>query len=424
LSSEDPTVKSVFWAQLQDTIGRAFIKTGISAENFPYANYLSGSDSAGLYRLKFASTGRVNLWTLARKAAARLGVQIDVSSDKSLTIIADDVSVLPSKAVRGLRSVVRARWTEKFLAAKHQGQVASGLALDKTSKDTAKQISSRTDLSPNDWTLLHRARLDLLPLIGYQWGGTAVKKCRCCRSDVENVRHLTSNCRIWMSERRARHDEVLKDLKKILEARGFQVRMNQRWPGSELRPDLEVEAAGTKTIIDVTVAFDEPGNLQRAYDRKIEKYQHLSQTFPLVLGALGSWKTENEAIRTFFGIPARQWAAFRRRSRTSVIRGSLDIIRRFLVIVAPDRSTPSQHFPTGSLADENVTEPKQPELCLYSGSAEGPRPAASDWIAVSTSNDQSPSPSGSSQTPVYFPSAPILKAIADGGEGFFQNDSI
>ena len=92
---------------------------------------------------------------------------------------------------------------------------------------------------------------------------------------------------------------------------------------------LEVEAAGTKTIIDVTVAFDEPGNMQRAFDRKVEKYQHLSQTFPLVLGALGSWKPENEAIRSFFGIPARQWAAFRRRSRTSVIRGSLDIIHHF-----------------------------------------------------------------------------------------------
>ena len=424
LSSEDPTVKSIFWAQLQDTIGRAFIKTGISEPNFPYANYLSGSDSAGLYRLKFASTGRANLWTLARKAAARLGVQIDVSSDKSLTIIADDVSVLPSKAVRGLRSVVRARWTGKFLAAKHQGQVASGLVLDKMSKDTAKQISIHTDLNSNDWTLLHRARLDLLPLIGYQWGGTAVKKCRCCRSDVENVRHLTSNCRIWMRERRARHDEVLEDLKKILEARGFQVRSNKCWPGSELRPDLEVEAAGTKTIIDVTVAFDEPGNMQRAFDRKVEKYQHLSQTFPLVLGALGSWKPENEAIRSFFGIPARQWAAFRRRSRTSVIRGSLDIIRRFLVVVEPVGSSPSQHFPPDTWADENVTEPKQQEGCLYSGSAQGPRPSASDWTSAATSNDQSLSTSGSSQTLVFFPSTPTPKAIAGGEGGFFQNDSI
>jgi hypothetical protein len=47
--------------------------------------------------------GRVNLWTLARQAAQRLGVRIDVSGEKNLTIVADDVYVSPVKAVREFR---------------------------------------------------------------------------------------------------------------------------------------------------------------------------------------------------------------------------------------------------------------------------------------------------------------------------------
>ena len=133
-----------------------------------------------MYRLRFASSTS-NLWSLARGASRRLGAWIDVSGDTITSIVADDVSVLPLKAVRGLRSVVRQRHTRIFLEAPHQGKVATGLDFDKSSsKDTVRKLSCRTELGHADWKLLHRARLDILPLRGYSWYGDGDKSCRRC----------------------------------------------------------------------------------------------------------------------------------------------------------------------------------------------------------------------------------------------------
>ena len=109
------------------------------------------------------------MWTLARAAAKRLRARIDVSGDQTFQIIADDVSSVPAKVVRGLRTVARKRHTDKFMYAAHQGKVAKSLALDAATKDITRQVSTRTELGFDDWRYLYRARLDLLPLRGYVW---------------------------------------------------------------------------------------------------------------------------------------------------------------------------------------------------------------------------------------------------------------
>ncbi|KKZ05272.1 hypothetical protein YC68_24090, partial [Vibrio parahaemolyticus] len=137
LTCRDPTVRNICREQLHDTIRRGFRNEHPGV--LPVGEYLSGSVDGGLYRLRYAEAGS-NLWTLARQAAKRLGVRIDVSGDENLRIVADDVSVSPVKAVRGLRKVARQRYTRDLISDKsHQGVVANGLSLEDKSKDMARR---------------------------------------------------------------------------------------------------------------------------------------------------------------------------------------------------------------------------------------------------------------------------------------------
>ncbi|MFO0089746.1 MAG: RNA-directed DNA polymerase, partial [bacterium] len=190
LSIKDDVVRGISWCQLRDTIRRGFRDN----ENpLPIGGYLSGSNEEGLYRMRYG-TGGSNLWSLARAAARRQDVRIDVSGDESILVIADDVSVRPVKAVRGLRKAIRQRHTRDFLAAPHQGKVAEALDLDTYSKDMSNLISCHTQLSHSDWKYLHRSRLDLLPLVGYPWSGLGDKSCRHCHRENENGFHVLNHC--------------------------------------------------------------------------------------------------------------------------------------------------------------------------------------------------------------------------------------
>ncbi|KAI9556009.1 hypothetical protein GHT06_018569 [Daphnia sinensis] len=295
----------------------------------PIGEYLSGSTEAGLYRLRYAPAG-TNLWTLARGAAKRLRVRIDVSGEGNIRIIADDVSVLPGKAVRGLRQVVRQRHTLKFISAPHQGRVASALATDRSTKDIARLTSRKTDLQHDDWRYLHRARLDLLPLRGYSWSSSDNKTCRHCGESSENGFHVLNNCRVNLTLATQRHDAVLELLYQLLSRKGYTAIINRELPESRLKPDVELEVSGTRLMIDVAVSYDISDNLQAAYNRKVTKYQHLGQVLPLVLGSLGSWYPMNEDIRSLLGIDHRSWCTFRRRSRLAAIKGSMEMIREHL----------------------------------------------------------------------------------------------
>jgi hypothetical protein len=106
----------------------------------------------GLHDTRFYKAGS-NTWSRTRKAARRLEASIDVSSDESQSkVTADDISCVSAKAVRGLRTVIRNRWTVFLTNAQHQGRVARGLILD-NSDDIARLTSCHTSLSFDEWSL-------------------------------------------------------------------------------------------------------------------------------------------------------------------------------------------------------------------------------------------------------------------------------
>jgi len=331
LSSNDPLVRGIFKEQLCECVRRGF-REG-APDRLPISEFLSGSNESGLYRLRYAGSTKETLWSLARHAAKRLGVRIDISGDETILLIADDVSVRPMKAVRGLRQVVRKRNTERFTDVErhpHQGRVASALALGPLSKDMSRLISCRTELRFEDWKYLHQARLDILPLRGYSWSNCQDKLCRCCGQAAENGFHVINNCQGHLKRYTERHDSILELLHKLLLKEGHAVTINRAIPGQRLRPDVEMSLNGSRLMADVVVAYDNPVNLDTAYNRKEEKYRELGRILPLVVGSLGSWLPSNDNIRSLLGISGRSWSVFRRKARLMAIKGSMLVIRSHL----------------------------------------------------------------------------------------------
>ena len=303
----------------------------LAPATLPVGPYLSGSVEDGLYRLRLVRGGK-NLWTLARAAAKRLRARIDVSGDRAIFVIADDISSVPAKAVRALRTVVRKRHTDKFTDAPHQGKVAKALALDVTTKDIARQASTRTELGFEDWRYLYRARLDLLPLRGYVWSSPPNQPCRRCgdRRDKENAFHLLNHCKMNLALYTKRHNAVLDILANLLIKAGFNPAVNLQSEGSDLRPDIELEISGSRVLMDVRISYDEVSNLEQARNEKVAKYRDLGTTLPLIVGSLGSWPPFNDDIRAFLDISGRRWATFRRKARVAAIKGSMEIIHESL----------------------------------------------------------------------------------------------
>lgn len=80
-------------------------------------------------------------------------------------------------------------------------------------------------------------------------------------------------------------------------------------------------------IVDVTVLFDEPANLQLAHDGKVRKYAHLGRTLPFVVSSLGAWLPSNDLIASALGVGASVWNRVHRGTRLLAICGSLGIAR-------------------------------------------------------------------------------------------------
>jgi hypothetical protein len=327
LDSNDPTVRTISRTQLAQNITRGF--GGSPPVPLPLNDYISGSTRGGLHDTRFYKCGP-NTWTRTRKAARRLGVRIDVSSDETQSkVVADDVSCLSVKAVRGLRSVIRNRWTTILADAPNQGRVAKGLLLDKTN-DIARLTSSRTSLSFNEWKLIHQSRLSILPLFGTPGLSAPDKRCRRCREEAETTSHVTSHCRCNLPLIGRRHDSVLAELAKAIRKAGHNIEVNRVFPGTNLRPDIVVTSTTPCIIIDLTITFDAPESLHAGHERKVEKYGSLGPTLPVVIGALGSWLPSNNAVAATLGIRPKAWRILRRKCRLLSIQGSVQIISRHL----------------------------------------------------------------------------------------------
>lgn len=355
LSSRDPATRELSFAQLRKTIIRG-MRLVNDEENLPVSEYLSGSTDGGLYRLRYGPRSISNLWTITRHATRRLGVSVDVSNANDIKLSVDDVAVRPIKAVRGLRLAIRRRFTTELAAAPHQGQVAAGLILDDGTKDIARLTSVNTELSIKDWRLLHKTRLDLLPLRGYTWCSATNKTCRRCGEGVENASHITNNCKLGLALSTKRHNAILYSLADVIKKNRMEVTLDKNFQDSTLRPDLVTKARGTTYIIDVVVAYDSPSHLEEAYKRKRDKYDSLGITLPLVIGSTGAWIESNDDIKALLGIHTNTWARFRRSARKMAIEGSMEMIRTHLHTRQNNDSTGTPEIQPGTEEEEDNLE--------------------------------------------------------------------
>ncbi|KZS10066.1 Uncharacterized protein APZ42_025554 [Daphnia magna] len=219
-----------------------------------------------------------------------MGVRIDVSGEKNLRIVTDDVSVSPVKAVRGLRKVTRQRYTRDLISDKsHQGVVATGISLKDKSKDMTRLVSCHTPLSFRHWRYLHRARLNILPLRSHSWFCSQGQDTSCRRCGKENKTKF----------------HVLKHYEEVKQ--GQNLTINNAIPGQSLRPDVEFQLSGSRVIVDVVVCYDQPGRMDNAYQRKYDKYSSHGRILPLLVGSLGSWYPRNDEIHSILGINGRSW---------------------------------------------------------------------------------------------------------------------
>ena len=179
--------------------------------------------------------------------------------------------------------------------------MARGLLLDKSS-DIAKLTSCRTSLSFEEWGLIHKSRLCILPLLGTAGLSAPDSKCRRCKEGAETTSHVVSHCRTNLPAIGRRHDVILEQLVKVIRKAGHSATVNKVFPGTILKPDIVITTTTPHIIIDLTVTFDPPESLLAGYERKIAKYGHLGTTLPVVIGALGSWLPSNNSVATSLGI--------------------------------------------------------------------------------------------------------------------------
>ncbi|XP_046638804.1 uncharacterized protein LOC124319615 [Daphnia pulicaria] len=306
LDSKDKNVSEVAMAQLEETIKLGYGRNEVPFP-LPINEYLAGSMEKGLGAIRHGGAS-MNLWTRARKASGCLKrIRIDVSGEEYSKVIADDISTISIKAVRGLRTAMRQRWTSRLLSAQ-QGKTATGLALD-MAKENAGLLSCRTPLSFQEWHFLHKARLGILPVRGLM------------AEETEKLGHTVS--------------------------------VNLAVDNSGLRPDLVVTSTNPPIIIDVTVPLSSADGLEKAQARKIEKYKHLGVVLPLVVGSLGSWLPSNDEICLALGFSGRKWQSLKKKMKLLAIQGTTQIIAKHLAY----QTEASDPEPEEEEAEEGASPP-------------------------------------------------------------------
>ncbi|GBN57980.1 hypothetical protein AVEN_151106-1 [Araneus ventricosus] len=254
-----------------------------------------------------------NIWTLARAASRRLGVEWSFEN-KAPTIHYEDLS-LQSNSRRRIMFTIRDRLRTARTQAlineySHQGKV-----LDCVSMSPASSHFFFTGAYTRfaEWRFVHPARLGVVPLNGYKsWNSPEEQKCRRCnKCNRETLPHVI--CHFYFTSRAwtPRHNSVVTRIKKAVSPKAQILFENQRIPGFNCRPDLVISYNNTIYIIDATVTFENGRNAyDLAWERKIETYTPIIDHFktpsnnvqivPFVVGALGTWDPRNEAFLRIF----------------------------------------------------------------------------------------------------------------------------
>jgi hypothetical protein len=198
-----------------------------------------------------------------------------------------------------------------------------------------------------DYRFAIRARLNLLPT------KTVVKRvgkpnidvtCPKCRRSPETLAHILNACTPNAGLMRERHNTVLSRLVRAIPNEVGNVFIEQKIPESpgDLRPDVVVlnQSQNTATIVDVTIPFEtDESAFEEARNEKLRKYQPLrtwleeehgyqnTSIHAFVVGALGSWDSNNEDILRLLNIGRNYSTLFRKLCTSDAVRGSANIWR-------------------------------------------------------------------------------------------------
>ncbi|XP_046985876.1 uncharacterized protein LOC124555855 [Schistocerca americana] len=254
---------------------------------------------------------------------------------------------------RTLRECLRQRLRNILLRKPDQGKV-----FECTRESTASNhfIAGGKYTRFADWRFIHRTRLGVVPLNGCRrFDGRANnnKACRRCGHNNETLPHVINACMVHSAALQYRHNAVLNRLATAVAGRPRRgntavpdVRINQAVIGdsSGLRPDLVItdEAAKTVTIVDVTIPFENRRiALDNARQLKKIKYADVARGLAargysvtvdaLVVGSLGAWDRQNDAVLRHLGIASRYCQLMRR-----------------LMAARPSRLQSSENFEVGA----------------------------------------------------------------------------
>ncbi len=333
LSSDDPFVSAVAIGEL-----RRAVTFAIQSEATPalIRDFMSGCNQGKFHHTRMRYRTH-SLWTRARMACRRLGLTFNVPENEAPSISTDSKGPCLAKAASSfLHHLAQDRASAKLMALPDQGKVARALVKDAFSNGSS-WVFSGLNMRFKDWRFLHRARLNVVPTNQNKarWSDCS-PLCRVCNSHPETLPHILCHCNSNMVQIREHHNAIVDRIQKAV--RYGNTRIDQQIPGidSECRPDVVIEENDQVSIIDVTCPFDNGEDaLSTADFNKVTKYDHLKQhfnrlgikcnVFGFVIGALGTWHPNNEAVLNQLRMSKTYKSLFRKLCCSDAIRGSAEI---------------------------------------------------------------------------------------------------
>ena len=300
-------------------------------------DFLSGS-TKGAFHPDLIRYRTHSLWTRARKACRILKLSFQVPDLNSPFLSVDSGPPIFAKlACVKLHHICQDRETDKLLSLPDQGKVARALVKDNFGNGSSWMYTG-LNIRFKDWRFVHRARLNLVPTNQnkHRWDDLQSPICRVCNSHPETLPHVLCHCPTNLVDIRGRHNAVLSRLSNAI--RFGDVSIDKQIPHlqDECRPDIVIEERKEVTVIDVVCPFENGDDaLKNAQDRKVDKYKHLvnhfhqqgkvCRVFGFVVGALGAWHPNNEAVLNQLRMSLSYRKLVRKLCCSDVIKHSADI---------------------------------------------------------------------------------------------------
>lgn len=341
LSSSDPCVSNIAKAELRNAVRFA---TQSDPSPALTSDFLSGS-THGKLNPKTMRYRTHSLWTRARKSCRSLKITITVPDNGAPSISTNNKGPCLAKSASAfLHRLVQDRVSSKLMDLPDQGKVARALVKD-TFGNGSSWLYTGLNMRFSDWRFIHRARLNVVPTNQNKtrWSDCS-PLCRVCKSHPETLPHIICHCPTNMVQIRDRHNQIVNRLANAV--RYGQIRIDQQIPGIDdlCRPDLVIENNNEITIIDVTCPFENGDDaLAKADYAKVTKYNHLKHhfqqlgftcnVFGFVIGALGAWHSNNEAVLNNLQMTRSYKSLFRKLCCSDVIRGSAEIYYNHINVI-------------------------------------------------------------------------------------------